>query len=76
MLSFREQVADFISARDGHPSLPGNIFLTNGASSGIQACLTGLIGEKEKNMSPPPRFFLEISDPVIHLLQPRATTVS
>lgn len=40
---FRRDVANFIQARDRHKSDPGNIFLTNGASSAIDLILTSLI---------------------------------
>eukprot|EP00980_Cylindrotheca_fusiformis_P005769 scaffold1203_cov117-Cylindrotheca_fusiformis.AAC.8 len=43
ILKFRKDVADFISKRDGHPAYPGNIFLTNGASSAIELVLTTII---------------------------------
>jgi len=44
---FRDNIAKYISNRDGHPAHPGNIFLTNGASAGIQNCLTALISSDE-----------------------------
>jgi alanine transaminase len=44
VLQFRQNVADFISERDGHPAYPGNIFLTNGASTAIELVLTTIIG--------------------------------
>mmetsp|Transcript_24633 Transcript_24633/g.30276 ORF Transcript_24633/g.30276 Transcript_24633/m.30276 type:complete len:668 (+) Transcript_24633:203-2206(+) len=41
---FRADIANFIQNRDdGIPSYPGDIFITNGASSGIQSILTSLI---------------------------------
>lgn len=43
IMGFRKHVADFIEQRDGHPSFPGDIFLTNGASAGINHILTALI---------------------------------
>jgi hypothetical protein len=43
VLQFRQDVADFISERDGHPAYPGNIFLTNGASTAIELVLTTII---------------------------------
>ena len=43
VLGFRQDVADFITERDGHKAYPGNIFLTNGASSAIELILTSLI---------------------------------
>lgn len=54
---FRQNVADFISERDGHPAYPGDIFLTNGASSAIQMVLTGLIAsDKDAIMIPIPQY--------------------
>mmetsp|Transcript_24831 Transcript_24831/g.49481 ORF Transcript_24831/g.49481 Transcript_24831/m.49481 type:complete len:652 (+) Transcript_24831:122-2077(+) len=54
---FRNDVAQFISARDGHISLPSNIFLTNGASSAIEFVLTGLIGgNRDAIMIPIPQY--------------------
>jgi len=54
---FRQNVADFIAARDGHPAYPGDIFLTNGASSAIQMVLTGLIAsDKDAIMIPIPQY--------------------
>ena len=32
----RQECADFISERDGHPANPNDIFLTNGASSAVR----------------------------------------
>jgi aspartate/methionine/tyrosine aminotransferase len=40
----REAVADFIRARDGVPADPENIYLTDGASKGVQTVLRMLIG--------------------------------
>lgn len=57
VLQFRQDVADFISERDGHPSYPANIFLTNGASAGIEMCLTGLISDdRDAIMIPIPQY--------------------
>lgn len=39
----RQQVAEFIERRDGYPSNPDNIFLTDGASPAVQLCLRLLI---------------------------------
>ena len=47
ILEFRKDVAQFISDRDGHSALEGNIFLTNGASSAIDMVLTALIADKK-----------------------------
>jgi aspartate/methionine/tyrosine aminotransferase len=43
ILSVRQSVAKFIEKRDGHPSNAKRIFLTNGASSGIQLILNSII---------------------------------
>ena len=43
ILGLRKHVAEFIQNRDGYPSSPGNIFLTNGASSAIAMVLQGLL---------------------------------
>lgn len=57
VLSFREDVANFISNRDGHPAYAGNIFLTNGASSAIDMILTALIsGDDSAVMIPIPQY--------------------
>lgn len=43
-LGFRKDVARFIEERDeGHPAYPGNIFLSNGASSAIELVLTTIM---------------------------------
>jgi len=68
ILLFREHVARFITERDGvgvggygeqqHPAAyPGDIFLTNGASAGIQNCLTALIAsDDDAIMVPIPQY--------------------
>lgn len=54
---FREDVAAFIEARDGHPAAAGNIFLTNGASSGIEKVLTAIVaGEQDAILIPIPQY--------------------
>lgn len=54
---FRADVARFITARDGHVSLPSNVFLTDGASSAIEKALTGLIGNnRDAIMIPIPQY--------------------
>jgi alanine transaminase len=54
---FRDDVAHFITARDGHVSFPSNIFLTNGASAAIESVLTGLIGNnRDAIMIPIPQY--------------------
>lgn len=53
----RELVADFIAERDGHPSSPNDIFLTNGASAAIELTLNALIaGENDAIMVPIPQY--------------------
>jgi aspartate/methionine/tyrosine aminotransferase len=42
-LAFRKDIANFIKERDGHPAYPGNIFITNGASTAIELILTTLV---------------------------------
>jgi Aminotransferase class I and II len=47
----RQDVADFITKRDGgtmKPTKPDDIFLTNGASTAIQMVLTALIAQPER----------------------------
>mmetsp|Transcript_41094 Transcript_41094/g.99046 ORF Transcript_41094/g.99046 Transcript_41094/m.99046 type:complete len:615 (-) Transcript_41094:138-1982(-) len=57
ILQFRQDVADFISERDGHQSYAGNIFLTNGASSAIELVLTSIISsEIDGVMIPIPQY--------------------
>jgi len=57
ILQFRQNVADFISQRDGHPAYAGNIFLTNGASSAIELVLTTIISsEIDGIMVPIPQY--------------------
>ena len=59
---FRDDVANFISARDGHVSCSSDIFLTNGASSAIEYVLTGLIGNnRDAIMIPIPQYVSTIS---------------
>ena len=54
---FRDDIAHFITARDGHVSFPSNIFLTNGASAAIENVLTGLIGNnRDAIMIPIPQY--------------------
>jgi len=57
VLQFRQDVANYIAERDGHPSYPANIFLTNGASAAIENCLTGLISDdRDAIMIPIPQY--------------------
>ncbi|KAI8910128.1 pyridoxal phosphate-dependent transferase [Gorgonomyces haynaldii] len=53
----RERIAKFISERDGYPSSPDDIFLTAGASPGVQAVLQCLIANKNVGiMIPIPQY--------------------
>ncbi|HEY6098992.1 MAG TPA: aminotransferase class I/II-fold pyridoxal phosphate-dependent enzyme, partial [Anaeromyxobacter sp.] len=53
----REAVAEFIRARDGIPSDPECIFLTDGASKGVQAALRILVAdERDGIMIPIPQY--------------------
>lgn len=53
----REQVAAFIAERDGYPSDPDTIFLTNGASTAVQMGLNLLIaGPNDGVMVPVPQY--------------------
>jgi len=57
LLGFREHVAQHIKQRDGYPSYPGNIFLTNGASSAIAMVLQGLLASnRDAVMIPIPQY--------------------
>lgn len=47
ILGFREHVAEYIQNRDGYPSYPGNIFLTNGASNAIAMVLQGMLASND-----------------------------
>jgi aspartate/methionine/tyrosine aminotransferase len=56
-LGFRKDIANFIAKRDGHPAFPGNIFITNGASSAIELILTTLVSsELDGIMIPIPQY--------------------
>lgn len=55
--AFREHVAAFITARDGYPAAAGDIFLTNGASSGIEKVLSAMVaGEEDAILIPIPQY--------------------
>jgi alanine transaminase len=57
ILGFRKHVAEYIQKRDGYPAHPGNIFLTNGASSAIAMCLQGLLANNnDAVMIPIPQY--------------------
>ncbi|KAI9357230.1 pyridoxal phosphate-dependent transferase [Zopfochytrium polystomum] len=53
----RQEVAKFILDRDGFPSDPDNIFLTAGASPGVQLCLQAIIAHQNVGvMIPIPQY--------------------
>ena len=53
----REHVAQFISARDGYPASADDIFLTDGASSGVKALMTMLLrGPGDAVLCPVPQY--------------------
>jgi aspartate/methionine/tyrosine aminotransferase len=53
----RQHVADYITKRDGFPAYKGNIFLTNGASCGIEMVLNALIStDQDGIMVPIPQY--------------------
>lgn len=57
ILGLRKHVADYIQNRDGYRAYPGNIFLTNGASSGIGMVLQGLLANNnDAVMIPIPQY--------------------
>ncbi|KAJ6823740.1 glutamate--glyoxylate aminotransferase 2 [Iris pallida] len=53
----RKEVADFIERRDGYPSNPDLIFLTDGASKGVMQILNTIIrNEKDGILVPVPQY--------------------
>ncbi|EFJ23041.1 hypothetical protein SELMODRAFT_145611 [Selaginella moellendorffii] len=53
----RQEVAEFIQKRDGYPSDPEHIFLTDGASKGVMMMLNALIrNEKDGVLVPIPQY--------------------
>ncbi|KAG0172783.1 hypothetical protein DFQ28_002943 [Apophysomyces sp. BC1034] len=55
--AIRQTVARFLEERDGHPADPNAIYLTQGASSGVQTILTMLTqNEKSGIMVPIPQY--------------------
>ena len=53
----RQHVADFISERDGHAAFPGDVYLTNGASAGIELIMSCLIAQDhDAIMCPIPQY--------------------
>mmetsp|Transcript_27307 Transcript_27307/g.37998 ORF Transcript_27307/g.37998 Transcript_27307/m.37998 type:complete len:497 (-) Transcript_27307:409-1899(-) len=63
----RKKVADFIERRDGYPSDPNKIFLTDGASSAVQMCLQLCIrGAEDGVMVPIPQYPLYSASIALH----------
>nr|AIT69915.1 alanine transaminase [Undaria pinnatifida] len=55
----REEIAAFITERDGHPARADRIYLTNGASEGVRILLTCLLrsgGLKDGLLTPIPQY--------------------
>lgn len=59
----RQDVADFLTERDGYAGNPNNIFLTNGASDGVRLCLQTVLRDptaaghyKDGIMTPIPQY--------------------
>eukprot|EP01138_Halocafeteria_seosinensis_P005291 gb/GECG01005410.1/.p1 GENE.gb/GECG01005410.1/~~gb/GECG01005410.1/.p1 ORF type:complete len:537 (+),score=59.92 gb/GECG01005410.1/:1-1611(+) len=53
----RQEVADFLQGRDGYPATPENVFLTDGASPGVQAMIRAIIRDKSDGvMIPIPQY--------------------
>ncbi|KAJ1430233.1 alanine aminotransferase 2 [Ochromonadaceae sp. CCMP2298] len=47
IITVREDVSRFLEERDGHPSNPADIFLTNGASDGVRIAMMTFLREAE-----------------------------
>lgn len=57
VLGLRQHVAEYIEKRDGYKAYPGNIFLTNGASTAISMILQGLLANNnDAVMIPIPQY--------------------
>eukprot|EP00532_Pseudo-nitzschia_australis_P005090 CAMPEP_0168183356 /NCGR_PEP_ID=MMETSP0139_2-20121125/12494_1 /TAXON_ID=44445 /ORGANISM="Pseudo-nitzschia australis, Strain 10249 10 AB" /LENGTH=623 /DNA_ID=CAMNT_0008104569 /DNA_START=295 /DNA_END=2166 /DNA_ORIENTATION=- len=57
ILGLRKHIAEYIQKRDGYKSFPGNIFLTNGASTAISMVLQGLLASnRDAVMIPIPQY--------------------
>lgn len=70
LLGLRKHISEYISNRDGYPSYPGHIFLTNGASAGIGMVLQGLLASNnDAVMIPIPQY--PIYSGMYHLFQRR-----
>lgn len=55
--AIRKEVADFIARRDGYPSDPELIFLTDGASKGVMQILNSIVrNEKDGILVPVPQY--------------------
>jgi alanine transaminase len=52
----RDDIADFLEERDGFRGNIENLFLTNGASSGVTLCVQTLIREGEGILTPIPQY--------------------
>ena len=53
----RKEVADWLQQRDGHPSDPDNIYLTDGASSAVRMVMNLLIrGKNDGILTPIPQY--------------------
>jgi len=63
----REKVSRFIEKRDGYPSDPERIFLTDGASSAVQMCLQlSIRGPQDGIMVPIPQYPLYSASIAMH----------
>lgn len=51
ILSIREEVSRFLEKRDGYPSDPNDIFLTNGASEGVRFCMQTLLRDPREGFN-------------------------
>ena len=51
ILSIREEVSKFLENRDGYPSDPNDIFLTNGASEGVRFCMQTLLRDPREGFN-------------------------
>ncbi|MCY3411473.1 MAG: aminotransferase class I/II-fold pyridoxal phosphate-dependent enzyme [Candidatus Heimdallarchaeota archaeon] len=58
----RQAVADFIAARDGIPADPKTIFITDGASKGVDLVLSSIIEQNTGIMIPIPQYPLYSAD--------------
>lgn len=61
ILAVREDVSKFLQQRDGYPSDPKDIFLTNGASEGVRVCMQTFMrdaqsGFKDGILAPIPQY--------------------